>query len=132
VNVAEPDSPVPDVFIVKVPLLGLGTAAQEESPRRNVDALGEPVAAKRATGAVPLARFEAFKDVTAAPEPLKVAVIVPAAKLPEASRATILFAPLEFVAVVALLDTLPAVEIVAKNVSVIALAFHTPAVSVPT
>jgi uncharacterized membrane protein len=51
-----------------VPLFGLGTVAQAESPRRNVDALGEPVAAKRATGAVPLARAEAFRLVKLAPE----------------------------------------------------------------
>jgi hypothetical protein len=77
--------------------------------------------------------FDAFKLVKDAPEPLNVvAVIVAPVKLPEASRATILFAPLELVAVVAELDTLPAVDIVARYVSVIAVAFHTPAVSVPT
>src|SRR5438045_5623797 len=52
--------------------------------------------------------------------PLKFAVIVPAEKLPDASRATIAFAVLVFVAVVAELATLPAVEIVASLVSTIA------------
>ena len=68
VNVAEPDNPVPDTFIVNVPLFGADKATQAESPRKNVDALGVPVAAKLATGAVPLARAEAFRLVKLAPE----------------------------------------------------------------
>ena len=48
-----------------------------------------------------------------------VAVIIPAEKLPEASRATIADAVLASVAVVALLETLSAVEIVASLVSTI-------------
>ena len=58
-----------------------------------------------------------------APDPTKeVAVIVPAEKFPEASRVTIALAVLALVAVVAELDTLPAVEIVASFVSAIAAA----------
>ena len=69
----------------------------------------------RALAKVPELMFDALIAVIDAPEPLNVvAVIVAPVKLPEASRATILFAPLELVAVVALLDTLPAVEIVAR------------------
>ena len=52
--------------------------------------------------------------------PVNAAVMVPALKLPEASRATIAEAVLAFVAVVALLLTLSAVLIVANLVSTIA------------
>jgi hypothetical protein len=51
--------------------------------------------------------------------PLKFAVIVPAEKLPDASRATMAFAVFALVAVVAELATLPVVEIVASFVSTI-------------
>jgi hypothetical protein len=71
-------------------------------------------------------------DVAVLAFPLKEAVIVPALKFPDASLATIALAVLALVAVVALLDTFPAVAIVAKYVSVIAVAFHVPTVSVPT
>ena len=57
---------------------------------------------------------------------------MPALKFPLASRATIALAVFAFVAVVAELDTLPFVDIVAKYVSVIAVAFHVPLVTVPT
>jgi hypothetical protein len=60
-------------------------------------------------------------DVAVDAFPLKLAVIVPAEKLPLASRATIALAVLELVAVVAELDTLPAVEIVSNFVSGILL-----------
>jgi hypothetical protein len=147
--------------MVNVPLLGADKATQAESPRKNVDELGVPVAAKRATGAVPLARAEAFNEVKLAPELagnvagnlasgsvpevsavafklvrfvpetagnvagkrasgtvpeesteafklvkeapealIDDAVITLAVKLPEASRATIVFAPLDELAVV--------------------------------
>jgi hypothetical protein len=111
-----------------VPLLGLGTEVQEESPRRNVDALGVPDAAKRATGAVPLARAEAFNDVTAAPEPLNVvAVIVAPVKLPEASRATMVEAPLEDDAVVLALAKVPVEILEAFSVDTLApLPFKVP------
>ena len=48
--------------------------------------------------------------------PLRAALIVPAEKFPLASRATIALTVLALVAVVAELDTLPAVEIVANLV----------------
>jgi hypothetical protein len=67
VNVAEPDKPVPDTFIVNVPLFGEGTDAQVWSPRKNVDALAVPEA-KRAVPTVPELMFEAFKLVKLAPE----------------------------------------------------------------
>jgi hypothetical protein len=51
--------------------------------------------------------------------PVKFAVIVPAEKLPDASRDTMAFAVFALVAVVAELATLPAVEIVASFVSTI-------------
>jgi len=56
--------------------------------------------------------------VVALPE--RVAVIVPAVKLPDASRATIADAVFALVAVVAELDTFPVVEMVASLVSAIA------------
>jgi hypothetical protein len=65
VKVCEPDRPVPDTFIVSVPLLTLDAVVA-------VDAL-----------------------------PFKAAVIVPALKLPEASRATMVEAVFAFVAFVA-------------------------------
>ena len=65
VNVCEPDRPVPDTFIVSVPLLTLAAV------------------------------------VAVVALPLKVAVIVPALKLPEASRATSVETVLADVALVA-------------------------------
>jgi hypothetical protein len=65
VNVCEPDRPVPDTFIVRVPLLTLAAV------------------------------------VAVVALPLKLAVIVPALKLPEASRATRVEAVFAFVALVA-------------------------------
>src|SRR5260221_4658058 len=59
--------------------------------------------------------------------PVKFAVMVPAEKLPDASRATIAFAVLVLVAVVAEFATLPAVEIVANFVSTIAADADTSA-----
>lgn len=73
VNVCEPDRPVPDTFIVSVPLLTLDAVVA-------VDAL-----------------------------PFKAAVIVPALKLPEASRATsveTVLADVAFVAIVTALEPL--------------------------
>jgi hypothetical protein len=55
-------------------------------------------------------------------EPIREAVIVPAVKLPEPSRATIADAVLALVAVVAELATFKAVEIVFNLVSAIAAA----------
>ncbi len=52
--------------------------------------------------------------------PVKAAVTVPAAKLPEPSRATIALAVFTAVAVVALLLTFPPVEMAASFVSAIA------------
>ena len=57
--------------------------------------------------------------------PMRLAITVPAEKLPDASRATIAFATLVLVAVVAELATLPAVLIVANFVSTIAAAGST-------
>ena len=60
--------------------------------------------------------FNTFSDAA----PVRLAVIVPAVKLPEPSRATIALAVLALAAVVALLLTLPAVEMIASLVSTIA------------
>ncbi len=62
--------------------------------------------------------------------PLKFAVIVPAEKLPEPSRATIALAVFALVAVVAELATLPAVLMVASLVSTIAAAGSTSAFTI--
>ena len=59
--------------------------------------------------------------------PVRLAVMVPAEKLPDASRATIALAVLALVAVVAELATLPVVEIVASLVSTIPAAADTSA-----
>jgi hypothetical protein len=59
------------------------------------------VAGKRASGTVPVERTEAFKLVSEVPAAIMlVAVTLLAVKLPEASRATIVLAPLESEAVV--------------------------------
>ena len=55
-----------------------------------------------------------FNDDAPVTLPTKAAVIVPAVKLPEISRATIALAVFAAVAVVAEFNTLPAVEIVAS------------------
>ena len=68
-----------------------------------------------------------FNEALPVTFPVKFAVIVPAEKLPDASRATIAFAVLALVAVVAELATLPAVEIVANFVSTIAADADTSA-----
>ena len=84
--------------------------------------LPEPVAVVTpvpplATGSVP-EKLVAVTPVNPAPLPEKlVAVIVPALKFPDPSLNTIVFAVLEAVAVVAELDTFPAVAIVANLVS---------------
>jgi hypothetical protein len=71
-------------------------------------------------GTVPLS-WPAGSEVSDAPEPLTVvAVMVPAVKLPEASRATMALAVFALVAVVAELATLPAVLMVSSLVSAIA------------
>lgn len=58
-----------------------------------------------------------FNEALPVTFPVKFAVIVPAEKLPDASRATIAFAVFELVAVVAEFEILPDVEIVANLVS---------------
>lgn len=69
------------------------------------------------TNTVRLPIFDALVAV-----PVRLAVIVPAEKLPEASRATIADAVFALAAVVAEFETLPAVEMVASFVSTIAAA----------
>lgn len=132
VNVAEPDKPVPDTFIVNVPLFGADNATQAESPRRNVDELGVPVAARRATGAVPLARAEAFNEVIPEPAPVTVVnVPVFAVKLPEASRAIIVEDPLAEAAVVLALSRVP-LEILDALIAVMLPPAPVIVVNVPT
>jgi hypothetical protein len=77
------------------------TVAQVWSPRRYVEEFAVPEA-KRAVATVPEDMLEAFKLVSPDPAPVTVVkVAVLAVKLPEASRATIVFAPLAEAAVVA-------------------------------
>jgi hypothetical protein len=110
-----------------VPLLGADSAAQVESPRKYVELLAVPEA-KRAVGTVPLAIAEAFKLVKDAPEPLNVvAVIVAPVKLPLASRATIVEAPLAEAAVVLALAKVPVEILEAFSVDTLApLPFKVP------
>ena len=93
-------------FAVKLPLPSLATI---------VLAPFELDADVRALSKVPELMLEALIAVMLPPAPVTV-VNVPtlAVKLPLVSRATIVDAPLEAVAVVAEFDTLPAVEIVAR------------------
>jgi hypothetical protein len=78
----------------KAVIFELGTVAQVESPRKNVELLAVPEAS-RAVGTVPADKLEAFNDVSPEPAPVTVVnVPVLAVKLPEASRATIVEAPL--------------------------------------
>lgn len=77
---------------------------------RLVPEIAGNVAGNLASGTVPEARLEAFNDVT--PEPAPVIVVnvpVLAVKLPEASRATIVEAPLAEAAVVLALSKVPVV-----------------------
>jgi hypothetical protein len=68
------------------------------------------VAGKRASGTVPEAKLEALRLVNPEPAPVTVVnVPVLAAKLPLASRDTIVFAPLDVVAVVRALSIVPVV-----------------------
>ena len=78
---------------------------------------------------VPVMVSPALRTLSAA-APIKLAIIVPAEKLPDASRATIALAVLRLVAVVAEFATLPAVEIVANFVSAIAAAGSTSAFTI--
>src|ERR1044071_8708149 len=71
-----------------------------------------------------------FNEALPVTLPVRFAVIVPAEKLPDASRLTIAFAVLAFVAVVAELATLPAVLIVANLVSTIAAPAATSAFTI--
>jgi hypothetical protein len=122
VNDAEPVRPTPDTFIVKVPSLGADNAAQVESPRKNVVLLAVPEA-KRAVGTVPLAIAVAFNEVNA--EPLPDTETNPpelAEKLPLTSRAIIVEAPFDAVAVVLALARVPLVMLSALVVSVVAEA----------
>lgn len=80
---------------------------QDPSPRKKFDALGVPEP-RRATATVPVEMLEPFNEVSEAPDPEKLfAVIVLPAKLPEASRDTIVLAPFTSVAVVLALATVP-------------------------
>ena len=73
-------------------------------------------------------KFVAIVAVVALP--LKLAVIVPALKFPDASRATIAFAVFPLVAEVAEFKTLPDVAIVANFVSAIAAVGDTSALTI--
>ena len=78
---------------------------------------------------VPVMVSPVFRTLAeAAPE--RFAIIVPALKLPDASRSTIVFGVLRLVAVVAEFDTFPAVEIVASLVSTIPAAGSTSAFTI--
>jgi|SRR5579872_2884447 len=123
--VVNPSSVSPDelTFICSTPLTSNDNtfAVAAESP-----VLVLPVNCNDGTAAVPAGNVNApvivspdlstFNDAA----PVKLAVIVPAEKLPDASRATIAFAVFALVAVVAEFATLPAVLIVASLLSVIA------------
>ena len=79
----------------------------EASRRTSVLAPLSDAPVVRALAIVPEDMASAFKEVRDAPEPLKVAVIVPAENSPLAPRATIVEAPLDEDAVVLALATVP-------------------------
>lgn len=120
VKVCEPDRPVPDTFIVRVPLFTTGAVTHDGSAKVPLDCSKRPdgpieikavlpllvwygklncappaklVAVVAVVALVALVAVEAF--------PLNDAVIVPALKLPEASRATRVEAVFALVALVA-------------------------------
>jgi len=106
---------VPDALPVKLAVIVLAEKLPPASLATMVEAPFEDEAVVWAFGSVPVVMVDALIPVI--PEPAPVIVVnVPtlAAKLPLVSRATILEAPLEAVAVVAEFDTLPAVEMVAR------------------
>ena len=91
IEAPEPLNVAEITFAEKLPEASLATIV--EAP---LDELAEVLALSK----VPELMAEAFKLVSDAPEPLNVAEIVLALKLPEASRATIVLAPLADAAVV--------------------------------
>jgi hypothetical protein len=106
-NVVDPERPVPETPIVRV----FASDPENEEAVQTPVALSV-VALRNAAVETPVAFMFPANPPTA--------VIVPALKLPDASLATIADAVLALVAVVALLDTLPAVAMVANFVSAIA------------
>jgi len=111
---------------------------QVPSPRKNVVLLAVPEA-RRAVPTVPVEILEAFREVRDAPDPLNVvAVIVAPAKLPDASRATIVDAPLAEDAEVRALSRVPVDmfdafrDVIDEPLAVITLAEKLPDASLAT
>jgi hypothetical protein len=102
---------------------------QTQSLYKLVSAILPSITDVQATGALEF--FVSFRDVRSA-VPVIFAVIVPALKFPKASLATMALKVLAELAEVAELDTFPAVEIVARYESEIAVPCHVPVVIVPT
>ena len=121
VKVCEPDRPVPDTFIVNVPLPIVGGVIHvgaevpldwrywPEDPAAENDVAPDPVWYGTAPATPPaklVAVVAEVAEVAVEAFPDKLAVIVPAEKFPEASRATIAEAVFALVAVVAELGML--------------------------
>ena len=81
-------------------------------PKDKNDVAPAPVLYGIAPAVPPAMLVAVVADVAELAVPVKLAVMVPALKLPDASLATMAFAVSALVAVVALFDTLPAVEMV--------------------
>jgi hypothetical protein len=136
---------VPEVIALPLTFPAVEIVAREESGREAmavVSAMGAlpskftPVAVtapvrEMARGVAVLVAVSEFPTTAPVWVPAVLAVIVPATKFPEASRATMALAVFRFVAVVALLATLPAVEIVANFVSTMAAAASMSALMIP-
>ena len=104
VKVWEPESPVPDTFIVNVPFWTLFAVVAVVARVARVAKVAR-VASVAFVAALALVADEAKVALVAKPAlvaeeaaPLKVAVIVPALKLPEASLATMVLAVFALVA----------------------------------
>jgi hypothetical protein len=128
--IAVKDTPLPDI-LVNVPVVPVITLPAKEplaSLRTMVEAPLAVAAVVRALAIVPLDMFEALIAEIEAPPPMKlVAVIAFAVKFPEASRATMVLAPLADAAVVAELGILVKPEPEPVNEApVIAPALNSP------
>ena len=123
--VAVPDT-LPVIVFVTFKFVNVPTEVKDELTTVEFKEVPDKVPAAAVTvisvepsNATPLMFFVAANLVAVDALPVKAAVIVPALKFPVASRATIVFAVLLFVAVVAELLTLPAVAMVANLLSTI-------------
>jgi hypothetical protein len=127
-------TPLPDteVKVPVVPVITLPAKDPSASRTTRVEAPLAEVALVLALSKVPVVIAEALIAVIAEPLPVnEVPVIAPAANAPPASRRTIVLAPLEELAVVLALSTVPEVRLDAL-IALMATPFPETEVNVPT